>query len=94
MMSGGHFNHGQYRLHDIASEIERLIELNDSTEKDHFGYDKGNHYPPEIIARFKLAVERIKQAERMATRIDYLVSGDDGEESFLRRWAEEGLPDA
>lgn len=93
-MSGGHFQYEQYRMHDIASEIERLIEINDSTEQDDCGYEKGGHYPPEIIARFKLAAERLKQAERMAQRIDYLVSGDDGEESFLRRWAEEGLPDA
>lgn len=92
-MSGGHFNHEQYRLHDIASEIERLIECNDSTEKDDFGCEKGRHYPSEIIARFKIAVERLNQAERMVQRIDYLVSDDDGEESFLRRWAEEGLPD-
>ena len=39
--------------------------------------------------RFKIASHALKKAATMAQRIDWLVSGDDGEESFLRRWSEE-----
>ena len=85
-MSGGHFDYVQFRMEDIATEIEELIYRNDSTEKDDFGEDIGYHYPSEIIKRFKEAAHTIRQAQEMAQRVDWLVSGDDGEESFMTRW--------
>ena len=90
-MSGGHFNYDQYRINNIAGEIEELIESNDSKELDSFGCQIGQGYPPEIIDRFKEAVVVLEKAAKMAHRIDWLVSCDDGEESFLRRWKKEGL---
>ena len=81
-MSGGHFYHIQYRMEDIAAEIDRLVDENDSTEKDSFGEDIGYHFPPQIIERFRQAAYTIRQAQEMTQRIDWLVSGDDGEESF------------
>ena len=88
-MSGGFFDYAQHRMEDIAREICELIRNNDSTEKNGWGEDKGKHYPPHIIDRFKEAAHTIRQAQEMAQRIDYLVSGDDGEETFLSRWDEE-----
>ncbi|MBL0712133.1 MAG: hypothetical protein JJV98_00400 [Desulfosarcina sp.] len=44
---------------------------------------------PVIIEKFKEAMLTLRMAEAMAQRIDWLVSGDDGEESFLRRWNED-----
>ena len=88
-MSGGFFDYAQYRMEDIAREIYELIRNNDSTEKNGWGEDKGMHYPPHIIDRFKEAAHTIRQAQEMAQRIDYLVSGDDGEETFMSRWDDE-----
>ncbi len=88
-MSGGHFNYAQYRMEDIAIEIDRLVDENDSTEKDSWGEDISLHYPPEIIERFRQAAHTIRQAQEMAQRVDWLVSGDDGEESFMSRWNDE-----
>ncbi|MBW1902859.1 MAG: hypothetical protein JRJ20_14710 [Deltaproteobacteria bacterium] len=51
--------------------------------------DIGRHYPPEIIERFREAAHTIRQAQEMAQRVDWLVSDDDGEKSFLRRWTDE-----
>lgn len=82
-MSGGHFNYSQHHIEYIASEIESLIETNDSTDNDGF------HYEKETIAKFKEAVKTLRVAAVMAQRIDWLVSGDDGEESFHRRWDDE-----
>ena len=48
-----------------------------------------HEYSPEIIEKFKESVELIRRAYVYAHRIDWLVSGDDGEESFLRRLEEE-----
>ena len=87
-MSGGHFNYKQYEIRHIADEIEHLIITNDSEEKDEYGYTKGRHYTPETIAKFHEALATLRRAEIMAQRIDWLVSGDDGEDCFHSRWGE------
>lgn len=102
-MSGGAFNYNQRRIADIYERIELEIrdngrlktpeELKD--ERSWLHHDEEalelHHYayPQEIIDRFKEAVEILKKAEIYAQRIDYLLSGDDGEESFLERLEEE-----
>jgi len=91
-MSGGYFGYNQYRLEDIASEIDELIARNDSTELDGFGQEIGRHYPPDIIQKFDETRKTLRLAEAMAQRVDWLVSGDDGEDLFRSRWAEEVDP--
>ena len=87
-MSGGHFP-GSYNIGEIAREIEELIRSNNDTELTSWGTPRGRFYPPEVIKEFKKAVKLLKQADIFVHRIDYLVSGDDGEESFLRRLKED-----
>ena len=77
-MSGGHFQYQQHRIEDIAVEIDEMI--------------RENNYPPEILAKFREAAHTLRQAAEMAQRVDWLVSGDDGEESFMRRWHKEVRP--
>ena len=50
-----------------------------------------NHYkyPDEVIEKFKEGVDILRKAHVYAQRIDWLISGDDGEESFLKRLKEE-----
>jgi hypothetical protein len=93
-MSGGHFNYDQYKMGYIAESIQDIIENNrvpinkkdrDPWDSREFYYD----YPEEIIERFKLGVHYLKIAQVYAQRIDWLVSGDDGEESFMRRLDED-----
>jgi hypothetical protein len=50
-----------------------------------------NHYayPDDVIEEFKKGVEILRKAQVYAQRIDWLVSGDDGEESFHKRLKEE-----
>ena len=88
-MSGGYFNHQQHRITDIVEEIEELIENNDRTDLNEWGDPVGYQYGPETVEKFKYAVELLKRAAIAAHRIDYLVSGDDGEESFHERWDKE-----
>lgn len=84
-MSGGHFNYKQHTLLDIADDIGSQILSNDSTEKNEFGDNIGNRYSPETIAQFEKAVKALKLAYVYAQRIDWLLSGDDGEDSFHKR---------
>ncbi len=78
-MSGGHFNYIQYQMDDAAITIQEKI-------KD---YEKS--CTPETLARFKEASETIERAGKMLQRVDRFISCDDGEESFNRRWVEDGL---
>jgi hypothetical protein len=84
-MSGGHFQYEQYKLEMIADEIEHLIEKNDCNDKNQWGDVIGNHFSRETMREFDKAVELLKRAHVYAQRIDYLVSGDDGEDDFHRR---------
>jgi hypothetical protein len=97
-MSGGHFNYDQRRIDAIADDIQREIDNNGRalTEQEKRDYywddDKTTHhyeYPEEVIAEFKKGVEYLRLAAIYAQRIDWLLSGDDGEESFLERLKEE-----
>ena len=80
-MSGGHFNYTQSVLEDMAEEIERLIETNGETEWRSFS--------PKTLAEFKRAVTLLRQAYIYAQRIDWLVSADDGEDTFHERLKED-----
>ena len=77
-MSGGHFDYIQYRFDDVASSIEHQIATNE--------------YEPAIVNRFQLAADTVRLAGKMIQRVDWLVSDDDGPDSFLTRWHAEGLP--
>ena len=104
-MSGGHWHYIQHRFTDVAEDIDELIEKNGKPKsekelKEESWYDDDwyekypedlNHYeyPPEVIEEFKKASQAIKIAQVYIQRMDWLLSGDDGEESFLRRIEED-----
>ena len=88
-MGGGHFDYQQYRIEDIARSIEELIKSNDDESLNEWGFCRGNGYSAETIEKFKTAVDTLRKAAVMAQRVDWLVSGDDGEDSFHDRWVEE-----
>ena len=76
-MSGGHFDHGQYKLICIADEIEHSLELDE--EETEYPYSE------ETKAAFKEAMDKLNEAFIYAQRIDWFLSGDDSEESFHKR---------
>jgi nicotinic acid mononucleotide adenylyltransferase len=88
-MSGAHFEYQQYRIEDIARSIEELIESNDDESLTEWDTRRGEGYSAETIEKFKTTIDTLRKAAIMAQRVDWLVSGDDGEDSFHRRWAEE-----
>ena len=85
-MSGGHFDYQQFRLDQIADQIDQLIISND--DKDAWGFSR--NYSVETINKFKETVFNLRKTAKQIQRIDWLVSGDDGEGTFHMRWEEEG----
>ena len=101
-MSGGHFDYQQYRINDIADGIEQeVIESGKTIPENRWDYWDRQHYkehpedavnydyPEPVLRRFEEAVYALKRAAIYAQRVDWLLSGDDGEESFERRLKEE-----
>ena len=104
-MSGGRFEYNQHKIGDIADTIEGVIkkngrkktkeELKDEGWRDPTWYEKDPEdlyhykYPTEVIKEFKTAVGLLRLAQIYAHRIDWLLSGDDGEETFLQRLEED-----
>lgn len=89
-MSGGFFDYQQHRLEDMARDIDRLVARNGTSYADDPSLEV--HYPPDIIERFKETAHILRQAAEMAQRVDYLLSADDGEDTFRERWAKEVRP--
>lgn len=86
-MSGGHFDYLQYQIRQIADEVEQLIIKNGAKRehKESWEDEYHNKYSDEVIEKFKEGFDFLRKAEIYAQRIDWLVSGDDGEGSFLKR---------
>jgi hypothetical protein len=104
-MSGGAFNYDQYKIGYIVDEIEEVVvkngvektpeQLKEEGWRDPDWYKKYPEdlfhykYPDEVIEKMKEGIEILKRAQIYAHRIDWLLSGDDGEESFLKRLEED-----
>ena len=104
-MSGGHFDYRQFHIEQIADEIEQTIlkagrEIpEDVLKREWYGYSLGYYddtidkfypdYSPKTIAIMKQAVYVLRLAYIYAQRIDWMLSGDDGEETLAERLAEE-----
>ncbi len=80
-MSGGHFSGAEGVLLLIAEQIEDMIADNDK--------QGGYGYSPDTISEFKHAVYLARSAYAYLNRVDYLVSGDDGEDGFHERLADD-----
>jgi hypothetical protein len=70
-MSGGRFEYKQYDMNYIADKIEHEVLINSKKK--------------EVIEKFKEAVIILRKAAIYTQRVDWLLSGDDEEETFLER---------
>ena len=104
-MSGGAFQYKQYEISRIAEEVEQLIldngrlktpeELKEEPWRNKEWYEKYPEdlyhykYPDDIVEEFKNGLKYLKLAAIYAQRIDWLICGDDGEDSFRKRLKQE-----
>lgn len=84
-MSGGHFDYNQHRITEIADEIQRLVDENNDQSLNEWGEPVGLGFSADTIEQFENAVQVLQLAHVFAQRIDWLMSGDDGEETFHQR---------
>jgi hypothetical protein len=94
-MSGGAFEYNQYRIRMIWEEIQEELDKQ-GQEKETLFYEKEYYekypeqrfeevYREDVQQIFKDGIEALKKAEVYAQRIDWFLSGDDGEDSLVSR---------
>lgn len=69
----------------MADEIEDVMYKNSETYEDTY-YNK---FTEETLKEFTKAMALLKMAQVYVHRIDYLLSSDDGEETFHKRLADD-----
>jgi hypothetical protein len=74
-MSGGAFNYNDYHITGVADQIEEIIRNNEDNPE----------YGELTIQRYREAVKLLREASVYVHRIDWLLSGDDGEDTFHKR---------
>jgi hypothetical protein len=77
-MSGGYFGYQQHQIRQIADDIRLVIELEHGGEPPHDLSDA-------VLGKFLAAEKALEIAYIYAREIDYLLSGDTVEESFISR---------
>ena len=101
-MSGGHFEYNQRRIRDIHEQIQEELDQQGREEpiedakwysEEYFNRHQEERfkivYREDIQKIFKEGIEALKIAEIYAQRIDWFLSGDDGEESLISRLKED-----
>lgn len=90
-MSGGYYNYDQWRIINIASNIKQVIR--DAEDKVLSEWSDGSlkwdFKNPQTLEEFRKAIHALTIAYVYAQRIDWLLSADDGEESFHARLKED-----
>lgn len=97
-MSGGAFDYNQYKIRQIWEDIQQELDKQgkEKSKEDLRYYDEKYPeerfyavYPEEVQKIFRDGVEALKIAEIYTQRIDWYLSGDDGEDNLIKRLKEE-----
>ena len=87
-MSGGYFDYNQYKIDEIIQQMADLIrEQKYPITQD----EKECASSDETIKEFETALKYLQLASVYTQRVDWLVSGDDGEDTFHERLTEDLL---
>ncbi|MBR1404888.1 MAG: hypothetical protein IJ558_12020 [Treponema sp.] len=76
-MSGGSLDYFCYKFDDPIATISREIKWGK------------NKWSPETLLEFQNAIKYLKIAQTYSRRVEWLLSGDDGEDDFAERLKEE-----
>lgn len=100
-MSGGYFDYDQHRIKNTYESIQEILDRqgreiprSELYNSDDF-YNKYPEekyyetYPIEIWRILEEGIDILKKAKIYAHRIDYYLSGDNGEERFIERLVED-----
>lgn len=81
-MSGGHFNYACHKISHFAEALQHEIDVNDDKTLDDYNCPRGYNYKPETITRLNVILQIIESAGKLAREVEWLYSGDHGEDTF------------
>ena len=87
-MSGGHFNdcgYEYYKVSQFADELEQEILNNGREGSTENGYEWYPNHEPEVIEYLKKQIPLLNKMAEIMRHIDFLYSGDHGDDSFMQR---------
>jgi hypothetical protein len=87
-MSGGHFNdcgYEYYKVSQFADELEQEILNNGREGTTENGYEWYPNHEPEVIEYLKKQIPILNKVAEIMRHIDFLYSGDHGDDSFMKR---------
>lgn len=82
-MSGGYFTE-RWVLSDIAEEIDKCVLTNKIPNE----WGTVRDYPDEVLQKFTETADDLRRLSHQVYYIDYLLSGDIGPETLLKKWSE------
>jgi hypothetical protein len=83
-MSGGHFGncgYDYYKVSQFADELEQEIANNGKVNEDGYKYE----FDPDVIDYLEAQLPKMRKMAEIMRAVDYLYSGDHGDDSFLLR---------
>ncbi len=80
-MSGGSFDYNCFKISRFAEELKNRIDEND--HEDEYGYT--SRFNKKTISELTRCQKIIELAGKLAHDIEWLYSGDIGEETFMKR---------
>jgi len=90
-MSGGHFNdcgYEYYKVSQFADELEHEILNNGREGTTENGYRWYPNHDPDVIDVLEEQIPKLRKMAEIMRDIDYLYSGNIGDDSFLFRMKE------
>ena len=76
-MSGGCWNYVQHQVQDVIDDLEHTLEVNEEC------------FSEDTLIELEVAIRFIKMAKVYIVRADWLLAGDDSEETFKERLSED-----
>ena len=86
-MSGGHFNDNDYvyyKVAQFADELEQEIAANNTVNE----YGDKYNFDPDVIDYLEAQLPKLRKMAEIMRHIDYLYSGDIGDDGFMERVGE------
>lgn len=82
-MSGEYFSH-RWVLSDMAEDIDKCVLTNKIPNE----WGEAMDFSDEVLQKFTETADDLRRLSRQVYYIDYLLSGDIGPETLLKKWSE------
>lgn len=92
-MSGGHFNDNGYQYYKVsqfADELQEEIDNNGKARNEDrtYGVEWYPNHDPDVIDVLQEQIPKLRKMAEIMRIIDYLYSGDIGDNNFFKRMQE------